>query len=150
METFLREELIFTQLKCKNREEVLNFLSSKLIEQNLVEEEYAKSIVEREEQFPTGLPSAVNVAIPHTDNELVKKTSIAVGVLSEPVEFNSMDKSGEKLDVRLVLMLAIKESHGQIEMLQNIINFIQNEKIIDKLINKKDSKKIKTILKKYL
>lgn len=150
MESYLRDDLIFTNLKYENKEEVLKFLASELVDKELVENGYSDSIITREIEFPTGLPSTINVAIPHTDSGLVKETSIAVGVLSEPVQFESMDNPEKILNVELVLMLAMKEAHGQLEMLQKIIKLIQNENILRDIVNEKKPVKIKKILKRHL
>lgn len=150
MKSEVNEELIYTNLNFKTREEVLNYLSSKLIEKSLVKSSFSEAIIEREKEYPTGLPSKQNVAIPHADSELVNETSIAVGILDSPVTFKSMDDPDKNLSVQLVIMLAIKEPHGQLEMLQKIINFIQNDQLVHDIIKKDNSADVKEILENIL
>lgn len=150
MKSEVNEELIYTNLNFKTREEVLNYLSSKLIEKSLVKSSFSEAIIEREKEYPTGLPSKQNVAIPHADSELVNETSIAVGILDSPVTFKSMDDPDKNLSVQLVIMLAIKEPHGQLEMLQKIISFIQNDQLVHDIIKKDNSADVKEILENIL
>lgn len=146
----IKEDLIFQNLIFTCSEEVLQYLATKLYEKDLVVEDYMEAVVEREKIYPTGLPAKVNVAIPHTDSEYVKETSIAIGVLDNPVEFISMEDPNVKLEVSLVIMLAIKDSNNQISLLQNIIALIQNDSDVKEIINSSDKTKIKNVLSKYI
>ena len=59
--------------------------------------------------------------------------------------------SDEKIPVHLVVMLAIKEQHAQLDVLQELINLIvKNEKMIKELIMAEDSRKLYNILKTCL
>ncbi len=48
------------------------------------------------------------VAIPHTDSKHVNESNVAVGILKNPVKFNSMIDPKDRLDVELVFLLAVK------------------------------------------
>lgn len=146
----IKEELIFQNLDFENSKEVLHYLANKLHKKNLVNDEFAEELVKREKSYPTGLPAKINVAIPHTDSDYVKEAAIAVGVLNSPVVFNSMEDPNVKLEVRLVIMLAIKDSSKQIQLLQNIIALIQSEDDISEIINSSDKTKTKNIMNKYI
>ncbi len=146
----IKEELIFPNLSFVNSNEVLEYLATKLYEKNLVIEEYIESVLEREGEYPTGLPAKINVAIPHTDNKFVKETAIAVGILDSPVEFNSMENPNKKLKVNLVIMLAIKDSNKQINLLQSVISLIQNDSDVKNIIESSDKANTKNILSKYM
>lgn len=143
-------ELVFKDLNFENKKEVLSFLGNKLYEHGYVDENYTSAIVQREQEYPTGLPAKVNIAIPHVDSDYVKKTQIAIGILNNEVMFNRMDNPSEELPVQLVIMLAIADSNGHIKMLQKIINFIQDEKSLKKIIESNDIEIVKNILNKNL
>lgn len=151
MERILKENLIFTELKFETKEETLNFLSGKLLEQGCVKPEYQKAILDREKVYPTGLPApGVSIAIPHADNNLVNETTMAIGLLKDPVVFYSMENVETELNVQIVMMLAIKEPHGQIEMLQKVISIIQDENLTKYLIQELDKNKVLAMLEPYL
>lgn len=147
----LKKENILTNLNFQTKEEVLRFLANHLYEEGYVKEEYKKAIIEREHRYPTGLPSAgVNIAIPHTNHDLVNETTIAIGILDKPVSFYSMEDSETPLDIQIVIMLAIGEPKGQIEMLQRIVAIIQNEELTKKILTSDSTEKIVNLLEPVL
>lgn len=151
MKLTLDENLVFINLDFENKKDVLNFLSNKLVEQDYVKPAYPQAIIDREEIYPTGLPSlGVNIAIPHADNELVHKTTIAIGVLKNSAKFCSMENSEKELDVQIVIMLAIKEPHGQIEMLQKVVSIIQNDTLTREITKMTDKNNVLNALEPYL
>ncbi|OJF96211.1 PTS sugar transporter subunit IIA [Alkalibacterium sp. 20] len=151
MKLKLDKNLVFIDLDFEKKEDILNFLSNKLLEHDYVKPEYPKAIIEREKIYPTGLPSlGVNIAIPHADNELVHKTSIAIGMLKNSAKFCSMENIEKELDVKIVMMLAIKEAHGQIEMLQKVVSIIQNDTLTREITKMTDKNKVLTMLEPYL
>lgn len=151
MELILKENLIFTDLKFDNKEDLLNFLSGQLLEKGYVKSEYQKAILDREKIYPTGLPAlGVSIAIPHADNNLVNETTIAIGILKEPVIFYSMEDSETELNVQIVMMLAIKEPHGQIEMLQKVVSIIQDETLTTQLLKETDKSDVLSKITPYL
>ena len=109
-----------------------------------VNDEYENALKKREKEYPTGLDigSDINVAIPHVDSKYVKKAAISVGILKNPVEFYKMEEPTEKVKVQIIIMLALSEPHGHIEMLGRIIEMIKNKKLLEELIIEKDKKEI--------
>ena len=102
--------------------EVLGKMAEAMFQEGYVTEGFHDAIIQREENFPTGLPTGeINVAIPHTDPEYVKKPAICLGVLDQPVEFCVMGMEGEKTRVSLLFMLAIKKKEDQLGLLQKLI-----------------------------
>ncbi|WP_027108064.1 PTS sugar transporter subunit IIA [Lacticigenium naphthae] len=151
MDLDLSKSLVFIDLDLNTKEEVLLFLSEELCKRDLVKAEYQQAILEREKVYPTGLPSpGVNIAIPHADNNLVNETSIAIGILKKPVLFNSMENTETELGVQMVIMLAIKEPHGQIEMLQKVVTIIQNEELTNRIVNTSNKSGVLEMLEPYL
>lgn len=133
------DELIFPNLEVETKEDVIIFLAEKLREANLVADNYKDALLTRETIYPTGLPSnGYNVAIPHADYTLVNKTTVAIGILKKPVVFKAMDNVDQDIDVSLVIMLAINEPHGQIEMLQRIVEVIKNDELRRELVESQD------------
>ncbi|MGC3678504.1 PTS sugar transporter subunit IIA, partial [Enterococcus faecalis] len=74
------------------------------------------------------------IAIPHANYELVKQTTVAIATLKEPVFFQNMENVKQKIHVQIVIMMAIGEPHGQVEMLQKIVLIIQNEPLRQAMI----------------
>ena len=142
--------LIYRNLECSTSSEILSFLADKLKDEGFAKDGYKEAILKREVEYPTGLPAAIKIAIPHCDHTLVNESAIAMGILNNPVDFQAMDDRSITLDVQIVIMLALNEPHGHIEMLQKIISLIQNSEDLKKIIEAKSDEAILEVVKSYL
>ncbi|PXW86726.1 PTS system IIA component (Gat family) [Streptohalobacillus salinus] len=137
------ESLILKDIEARTKEEVIGMMANNLIEKKLVKESYRNAVIQREQDFATGLPTAgVSVAIPHTDIEHVNQKAISIGILKEPVLFEIMGDS-ETTPVKLVFMLAMDEEHSQLELLQRLMQIFQDADFLMYLSNETDKTKIK-------
>ena len=131
--------------------EVLSAMADNLCKRGIVKETYKKAILDREQEFPTGLNTGgINVAIPHADISHVNKAAICVGILKEPAAFHAMDEPDYDVPVKLVIMLALTEAHGHIEMLQRIVKLIQNQEDVKHIVEAGQPDIIHKIIKQYL
>lgn len=145
------KELVFPQLEVSTKEEVITLLADALERQGFVKDTYKDAILIREKEYPTGLPSTnLVVAIPHADNNLVNTTSIAVAALKNPVKFHNMEEVNQTVEAQIVIMMAIAEPHGQVEMLQRIIGFVQNDDEKNKLVHSVNEEEILAVLKESI
>ena len=150
-ELYLEKDLVFRDLEFTDNMEALKFLSSKLYEKGYVKEGYQEAILEREKEYPTALPSVdIKIAIPHANHTLVNKAALAIGILKSPVEFSSMEDPDIKLNVQIIIMLALSEPHGHIEMLQKIVKLIKNPEILGAIINASSIEEVMNELEPYL
>ncbi|MDK2827891.1 MAG: galactitol system component [Clostridium butyricum] len=132
---FFNKELIVTNFDAKCKEDVFDVLYKKLYENGFVKESYLEAIKKREKNFPTGLQlNRYNVAIPHTDPEHVVKPAIAIATLKNPVIFKNMANPLEDVKINIVFMIALNEAHSQVEMLQQMVQLIQNDNLLEKII----------------
>jgi PTS system galactitol-specific IIA component len=137
----LDQNLVMINLEADTQQEALEKLAGRLYETGYVKDTYAQAILEREKVFPTGLPTeGYGVAIPHTDVEHVHKPAVALGILQKPVKFNLMgDLNPEsQIDVQIMFMLALKEPHMQLELLQDIMEMIQDQELLKKMVEAKN------------
>ena len=149
MELYLNEELVFRNVQAKTDSEVLAFLASEMYKKNYVKEEYIQAIQEREKEYPTGLPSTPpGIAIPHANYEMVNKTTLAIATLKDPVLLHNMENNNEQLPIQIVIMMAIGEPHGQVEMLQKIVGIIQDEPLRQEMIRAGNDTELLELLKK--
>ncbi|MTB64749.1 PTS sugar transporter subunit IIA [Streptococcus sp. zg-86] len=147
LEVIVDKSLFFSDLKCKTKEEVISFLAEELTKKGFVKESYKTALLEREGVYPTGLPSnGFNIAIPHADYTLVNQTTIAIGILENPVTFYSMENIEKPLDISIVIMLAIDMPHGQIEMLQRIVQIIQDDSLRQALVENYNEESVNKLL----
>jgi len=144
------KEIIVTNLKAENKEEVFRVLYKKLFDNGYVKQSFLEGIINREKTFPTGLLlNSNNVAIPHTDAEHVLKSAIAVATLSKPVIFKNMANPQEDVNVNIVFMIALNESHSQVEILQKLVELIQNKKFLFDILKAGGEDELLRVIKNY-
>ena len=106
-------------------------------------EDFFKLIYERENIMSTGIGR--NVAIPHARSELVNTLRIAVYVLEEPIEYDSLD--GEP--VKIVFLISVPENMKSeyMKLLSILSNFCRTEENRNKIIYSKDPVEVYNHLK---
>lgn len=147
----LDENLFYTDFEAKNSKELLKIMGDNLFKKGYVKKEYSNSIIEREKQYPTGLPAEkTSLAIPHTDHELVNTTTVSVATLREPITFQNMADPDESIEVKIIFMLAIEEAKGQLEMLQRVMEIIQDTEFKEKILNVQSNSELLKIIENRL
>ena len=137
----LRPDHIRLDLHAPDGHEAVRLLTELLVESGHAEPEFADDVWAREGSFPTGLPTQPHaVAIPHADPDHVHQSAVCFGTLTDPVSFAQMGTDGSTtLDVRVVILLAIKEREKQAELIQQVVGLIQDGDFLTKLIEKDDA-----------
>lgn len=135
-------------LTAKNSSDVISHLSQLLLDAGYVRDSFARAVLAREKEMPTGLPlnGAVNAAIPHTDIEHILKPGLALATLVEPVTFQNMVMPEESVSVTLVFVLALNHPKAQIEMLQAVAGILQQTETVARLIKADNFQDIQEIL----
>ena len=145
----MKESLIFLNLEADDSGEVLKKLGTALICEGYAKETYVNGLIEREENFPTGLDiGGIGIAIPHTEARHVKKEGMALAALKRPVVFGQMGNDCAHIDVRLVFMLAVKDPGRHLKRLQRILDLIQDSSVLEQLLKARDEKEIIQIIRK--
>lgn len=145
------ENLVAISLGEPDRERAIRALAKLLSENDYVKDSYLDAVLEREKEFPTGLSTEpFGVALPHTDCEHVKEAGIAVGILPNPAEFHAMDDPDEIVEVRLIFLMAIRESGMMVEILQKLAEIFQKPDVLKQLSAAADPSRVVQILKSQL
>ena len=116
------------------RERVINALVDRLEAAGHVAPTFRHAVLARERAHPTGLPTAVPCAIPHTDAEHVRTTGIAVATLARPVPFTQMGAPDQTVAARWVVMMCLRSASAQLEALQALINGMQDAGAVEQLL----------------
>jgi PTS system galactitol-specific IIA component len=144
---FVNNGVILTSLDASCKEDVFKSLHEELYKNGNVKESFYDGLVKRENEFPTGLAlSNYNVAIPHTDAQHIIKSCIAVATLKTPVIFQCMEDESKSIEVSVVFMLAMGDSHGHIKMLQKLVALIQNDSFLENVLKAKDKNEILNLI----
>jgi PTS system galactitol-specific IIA component len=127
-EIIIPEKSVFADLNVPDKEGALRILTDSLLEQGFIHDSFYESLIEREENYPTGLQSYdIGIAIPHTDPKHVKQDSIAVAVLDMPVVFRDMVDKNNSIKVKIIFLLSLSESTKHLNILKQIIDLIKGE-----------------------
>ncbi|UDM78528.1 PTS sugar transporter subunit IIA [Vagococcus fluvialis] len=136
---YFDEEVVLFQSATITQEEALTKLGNKMLEKNIVNEHFLENVLKREQTYPTGLAvNGIGIAIPHTDSEFVIKSQLGFMSLEDPVTFYEMGTLDQEVEVRLIFMLALKEAHEQLAMLQQLIELFQKDEVVEQLLKVSD------------
>ena len=127
MDVALNEDLVLMEVDAKDKFDLLRQAAQCLQTHGYVKESYADAVIEREKVFATGLPTVMGgVASPHTDVEHVNTPAVCIVRLKKPVDFVIMGDDTETVSVDCIFMLAMKEAHAQLTLLQNLMGILQD------------------------
>ncbi|WP_339194168.1 PTS sugar transporter subunit IIA [Aeribacillus sp. FSL W8-0870] len=151
VEKVIHENCVLLNVEANDQNDILSKLSDTLYKHGFVKDTFKNAVLEREAQFPTGLPlTSVGVAIPHTDAHHVARTAIGVAILKKPVEFSAMGSPDDKVHASIILMLAMDDGKKQIELLQSLMEFFQKEEKLLALKEMKSEKEIAAYLESQI
>lgn len=147
------EDFVLLDVEATSADELIRFMCKELEAAGCIQPEHVDTVLEREQKFPTGLPTKpFCVALPHGEPHGVNESALCFARLKKPVVFKNMGNACEDLDVRMVFLLVNNSSENQVEALRNLSEmFGESEKLstLALLENKKDVAKMlsNTILK---
>ncbi len=141
--------MILTDLIAGTDEEVIQTLCGLALEKGYIEELFIEKIIERERDFPTGICTEIPLAIPHVHDGCLQ-SFFSMATLKEPVAFDPMDGSSEKLNVQIVFLFGITDPSQQTKVLVKFCEMFQNSGLLRKLIHTEDKEQMMALLKENL
>lgn len=115
-----------------DREEAIRLCGNALYENGFVSRQFAQLCVNREKDYPTGLPTEIPTAIPHAKDDGITQNSICFLKLEKPVVFRRMDDDTEEIHTDMVFNLAVKDPTQHLEALQNMMAFLNDTEALQK------------------
>lgn len=112
------------------QEEVFREVAEILYKRDLVTKDFINNLLEREENYPTGIDMSVvsekipNIAIPHTESEFVKARMIVPIKLNKEISFHNMIDPTKEFDVKFLFMILNNDPEGQSNILARIMDFM--------------------------
>lgn len=138
LDTLLQPHRIILNSHSETWQQVLLEIGSTFRTPAEVTDAFVDALLEREENYPTGLPvSPVAVALPHADGVYVRKAGLGLCTLSRPVPFHQMGSPELTVSVRLVICIALPEEKRdeQAVLLGQLIDRIQSEELVQRVLN---------------
>ncbi|MFP3122069.1 BglG family transcription antiterminator [Ectobacillus funiculus] len=135
----VKSELIFLQQHMDSREEVIQFLSDKIVKLNLASHTLCSSVLEREACSSTAFGNLV--AIPHPIKNISKETFVAFCSLVKPIDWGGTP-------VQLVCLFSVKENNtSDLQYLYDFLyNILDNNSTVDKMISCVNQKEFKRLV----
>lgn len=120
--------------KSKTKQEVLKELCELLEKGGYVSDadEFLKNVYFRETEGVTGIGQGI--AIPHGKSEAVIQTTVAVAILEEEIEWETLDD----LPVNVIILFAVRDTDANtahILLLQQVAIMLADDNFIDKIQN---------------
>ncbi|MGB3414609.1 MAG: PTS sugar transporter subunit IIA [Microbacteriaceae bacterium] len=136
-------ELALPNVQASSAAEVLSALAEKAIAGGWAKESFTAALVAREAEFPTGLPTEIPVALPHTDAEQVLRAGLGLATLATPVDFGEMGGNGEDtVAAQVVILILVEDPSKQVVVLGQLVNLIQRPGWYDALSQCQDSESL--------
>ncbi len=113
-----------------NSEEAIRLCGEALYKAGIVGEDFGQLCVEREKEYPTGLPTEIPTAIPHAKAGGIRENAICLLKLQSPVVFRRLDDDEEQVETDLIFNLAIKDPEEHLVVLQRMMEFLNNKEVL--------------------
>ncbi|MGM0603201.1 MAG: PTS sugar transporter subunit IIA [Bacillota bacterium] len=151
IDSMVEKDLILINDQSKTQEELFKKVSEILMKKNIVKESYYNALLERESIFPTGINTEpINVAIPHTDNKHIKRASLMIVKMDNPITFKQMDDKNNEVNVEVIFFLLIDEKEKQSKFLSKLIMAFQNSSFLKSIKNSENKDEILNLVKENL
>lgn len=115
-------------------EQAVRHLGTAAVQQGFARASYPDALWEREQRFPTGLPTPLPIAIPHADSGHVSKMALGALVPEHLLVFQEMGGSGRELQVGLVLLLCVDDPSQQVPLLGRLLAIMQRTDLAQRLL----------------
>ncbi len=129
----LTEDLALVHPDVTGTEDLLRLMAEQARRAGRVHDTFADAVVAREQRFPTGLPTPVPAAIPHTDAGHVAEPGVVVALLARPVEFTEMGSTDRVVPAELAVMLLVTDPQEQVTALGEVIAVLQDPELARRL-----------------
>lgn len=125
--SFIHDEITLLKCDCKTKDEALKILSSRMIQQQYVDEGFMDSVLDREKLASCSIGNLF--AIPHAFEGHVKKQGIGVMTLKKAVPWGE-----NKVRVILMLGIDIKAQEQFVRLFSDILEITKTPALVEKLL----------------
>lgn len=151
VKSLFSKELIF-MTGLQTQEEVFNYIGDILLQRGLVKKGFTESILDREENYPTGLDLSPvaddmpNAAIPHTETEFCNGKAVVFVKLDREIPFRNMINPEQELKVKYLFFIINHEKTNQTNILSELIGFMTNREHMKRLESLQEESEIYNFL----
>ena len=145
LEQVIHKELMIVPSVSKSKDEVINELGSLLYRKGFTNDEkaFVDDVYLRETEGVTGIGQGI--AIPHGKSNAVRTTTIAIAILDDEIDWETLDGK----PVKVVIMFAVTEADTNMThvlLLQEVAKLLAHEDFIEKVVKVKSKDELFTLL----
>ena len=124
----LNKEFIEVNVPAKTRDDVLHYLADMAVKDGLATDADAifKKYVAREEEGSTGMEKGI--AIPHAQDETIKRSAMLILHLAQPVEWKTFD--GKPVNAVISFLIPEHDSGSHLKYLSNTAKLLTHEDFV--------------------
>lgn len=142
---------VMREVQGEDVRQVLGAVSARLLEEGIVGPQFAAALWEREQRYPTGLPTRIPTAIPHSEADHVRTACLAVATFARPVAFGEMGGSaGDTVEAQLMVMPLVTEPAEVVPALQRMMAVLTNEDVVSELLAARDETELRQLAERCL
>lgn len=135
LQDILKDSNILLKQECKDWKEAIAKAAQVLVTEEVIEDRYVDAMIKSVEEFGAYIVVGKHLALAHARPEDgVNKLGISVMTLKEPVVFGNPDND----PVKIVFCLAAVDSYSHLNVMKNLIELINDQEKLDKLIVSRD------------
>ncbi len=129
---------IKVNLKARNKKEALDELIELLYKENYIteKEQFTADIYEREAIGQTGIGNYI--AIPHGRSNAVQKIGVAIGKVSDEIEWETLDGKG----VKVIFLFCVGDDNqgaeNHLKLLSLFARKLGNDEVVEQILNSED------------
>ena len=125
--------MLSAEVDASDWQEVISLCGRMLTERGFAKPSFTQACIDRERRFPTGLPTAVGIAIPHAESVHVNRSCLCVLRLKRPVMFRRIDDPVQEIAVKVVVGIAIASDDDQTWTLSRLVQAFQDDNFLNRL-----------------
>ncbi|WP_366248919.1 BglG family transcription antiterminator [Terribacillus aidingensis] len=135
LQDILKQSNILLNQECGDWKEAIMKVADILVRDSVIEESYITAMIKSVDEFGPYIVVGKHLALAHARPEDgVNKLGISVMTLKDPVYFGNPDND----PVRIVFCLAAVDSYSHLNVMRNLIDLINDEEKVNRLIAVKD------------
>lgn len=138
--------LVEIKVNAKTKEDVLKVLADDLKALDYVADDFYEHVIQREANFPTGLPTAIPIALCHTEAQYVKQAAVCLATLENPVAFQEMGAPQKTVMAEMVFLIAMKNPKDQVPWLRKMMAFCKDKQKLEIIRDSDDKVKLADFL----
>ncbi|NEZ46534.1 BglG family transcription antiterminator [Clostridium niameyense] len=140
--TKFKENIFFCDVKVDSREEILDYITNRLINLNYITQNVKEDIFKREKLSGTQIGNLV--AIPHSMHKEIKESCISVAILKKPIDWDK-----DKVQLVFLIVIADEDKYNWKIYLEQLYKNIIDEQVVLELIKSKNFRELKRVIDRF-